>query len=225
MLHGWGNDVSSFWETAENLKDHFTIYLIDLPGFGRSDTPRSFTVEDYAQVIKEFIEKFNLTKLNILGHSLGGRISIKLLSKYPQIADKLILESSAGIKPKQDYIKPFLYILAKFFKYFIPNLFNIKQTIRFRIYKNLEADYIHAGKMKQTLTNILDEDLSPDITKIKNDTLLIWGDKDQAVPTKYGRQMYQLIPKSRIEIFENTGHFPHIENKDLFLYLVKDFLT
>ena len=41
MLHGWGNDVSSFWGVTDFLKDDFTLWLIDLPGFGRSDIPKN----------------------------------------------------------------------------------------------------------------------------------------------------------------------------------------
>ena len=51
MLHGWANDVSSFWQVTQELKDDFTVWLIDLPGFGRSENPKKpFTVTDYAKI-------------------------------------------------------------------------------------------------------------------------------------------------------------------------------
>ena len=61
MLHGWKQDVSTFHNVSEELKKYFSLWLIDLPGFGRSENPKKdFTVEDYSDIIAEFI-KINKT--------------------------------------------------------------------------------------------------------------------------------------------------------------------
>lgn len=226
MLHGWGQDVSTFWNVVDLLKDKYTIYLIDFPGFGRSDTPQHpYTISDYAEIVREFMLKEKLKKPIILGHSLGGRIAIKLSSRYPELIDKLILESTAGLKPRRDLLKPIFYFSSKFLNYLMPNVFNLKEKIRYKIYSLLESDYLKAGILKPTLTNILKEDLTNDLKKINVETLLIWGEKD---PTKEasltnGKRMYQLINNSRIEVFEDVGHFPHLEKPERFAYYVKDF--
>lgn len=227
LLHGWKQDVSSFWEVVDLLKDHFTLWLIDLPGFGRSDNPKTaFSVSDYAEIIKEFIDKLNIDYPTVLGHSLGGRIAIKLASKYPQILYKLILEDSAGIRPKRDIPKFIFYALAKIFKYLIPDIFNLKEKVRVKFYKTLESDYLTAGQMKDTFTKVLNEDLTSDLPKIKTETLLIWGEKDPILEASLnsGKKMYQLIEKSKIIILEDVGHFPHLENTERFSYYVKDFV-
>lgn len=227
MLHGWGNDVSSFWGVTDLLKDDFTLWLIDLPGFGRSDTPKTpFKMVDYANTIEEFIKSQKLNKPILLGHSLGGRTAIKLAS-HPEggnVVSKLVLEASAGIKPKRDVFKTLIYPLAKL-SHFIPNIFNLKERLRILFYKSLESDYVNAGKMKLTLKNILEEDLTPDLGKIKNETLLIWGEKDptKEASLKNGKKMYKLIKNSRIEVMDNVGHFPHLEKPAEFARLVKDF--
>lgn len=226
MLHGWGQDVSTFWNVVDLLKDKYTVYLIDFPGFGRSDTPRHpYSISDYAEVVKEFILREKLKKPVILGHSLGGRVAIRFASRNSDLIDKLILESSAGVKPKRDIFKFLLYVPAKAFNYFFPNIFNLKSKLRYKFYKKLEADYINAGNLRDTLKKILDEDLTEDLKKINSETLLIWGEKD---PTKEaslsnGKRMYQLINNSRIEVLEDVGHFPHLEKPERFAYYVKDF--
>lgn len=226
LLHGWANDVSSFWNVAQDLKDDFTVWLLDLPGFGRSETPKKpFTVSDYAETVKEFLSEMKIKNPVILGHSHGGRTTIKLVAKYPEIAEKIILEDAAGIKPKRDGIKFIAYTGAKIFNLLFPEIWGIKKLIRHHFYKNIESDYIHAGKLKETLKLILDEDLTADIKRIQADTLLLWGEND---PTKEaslanGRRMYQLIPKSRIEIIAGAFHHPHIDNPRMFAYWVKDF--
>lgn len=226
LLHGWKQDVSSFWGLVELLKDDFKLYLVDLPGFGRSDVPKKpFTVSDYSQIIKKFIEEKKIKKPIVLGHSLGGRIAIKLASENPNLIDKLILEDAAGIKPKQDPFKPLFYVAAKAFRYFIPNIFNLKEKIRHLFYKKIESDYLNAGALMGTLTNILDEDLTPDLKKIESEALLIWGEKDpnKEASLANGKKMYRLIENSRIEVFEGVGHFPHLEKPVLFASYVKDF--
>ena len=162
----------------------------------------------------------------LLGHSLGGRVAIKLASRNPNLISKLILEDAAGLRPQRDTFKILVYIPAKLFHYLVPNIFNLKQKVRYKFYKGIEADYLNAGKLKDTLTNILAEDLTPDIKKIKNETLLIWGENDPTneASLKNGKRIYRLIERSRIEVFDNVGHFPHLENPELFSYYVKDFL-
>lgn len=226
MLHGWGQDVSTFWGVIDFLKDKYTIYLLDLPGFGRSDAPKSpYTVSNYSEVIKEFILKEKLNKPMVLGHSFGGRIAIKLFSNYPKLVGKLILEDSAGIRSKSGPFRILVYVPAKIFHYLIPNIFNLKDKIRYKLYKKLELDYVNAGVLIDTFKNIVNEDLSDDLRKINAETLLLWGEKDSTgeASLKNGKKMYQLIYNSRIEVFESVGHFPHLEKPERFAYYVKDF--
>lgn len=228
LLHGWGHDVSTWWGITEELKKDFTLYLIDLPGFGRSDTPKfPFMVSDYAETVYQFIQKLKLKKPMVLGHSHGGRTAIKLASKHPEVLSKLILEDAAGIRPHKDTGAYFLYFLAKMFHYLMPNLFNLKNRIRQNYYTRLQGDYLDAGALKKTLINILKEDLTEDIKKIKTDTLLLWGEKDfNAESTfRFGKRMYRLIKNSRIESFENVGHIPHLEDPKMFVYWLRNFAT
>ena len=226
MVHGWGQDVSTFWGVAEKLKEDFTLWLVDLPGFGRSELPKKdFTNQDYAEVLKGFVQELKMKKPHYLGHSVGGRVGIKLLSQNGKLFDKVILEDAAGIKPKQDMFKPFLYVGAKAFNILLPEFLVIKPLIRHYFYKGLESDYITAGMMKGTLTNLLDEDLTPFLSQIPNETLLIWGENDRAVPLSDGKRMNRLIPNARIEVFDDVGHFSHLEKEGLFVQYVRDFFS
>lgn len=225
LLHGWGHNSSDFWPLIDDLKDNFTLWLIDLPGFGRSDLPKStFSISDYAEIIKLFIDKNQIKKPVLLGHSNGGRVSIKLTANYPNLIDKLILEDSAGLKPQTDFYLPIFFLGAKIFRYFIPNWFPFKSQIRYKFYKSIESqDYLKAGPMQKTLTKFLAEDLTANLKKIEAETLIIWGENDSAIPLSIGKRIYQLIPNSRLEVFENVGHFPHLEDKEKFVKFVKDF--
>lgn len=224
LLHGWKQDVSTWWGVVDLLKDDFKIWLVDLPGFGRSDSPiKPWTVSDYADTIAEFIKKQNIKKPILLGHSLGGNVSIKLASQYANLISKLILEDSSGLRKKSIIKQNLFMFMAKIVKYGLPNFLNLKERLRVKFYTSIGSDYLGAGELKETFQNMVDEDLSSDAKKISTDTLILWGEQDREVPLQKGKQLYHLIRNSRVEVFEGIGHFPHLENVGLFIYYVKDF--
>lgn len=226
LLHGWGQDVSTWWGVIDKLKEQFTLWLIDLPGFGRSDNlKRTFGVLDYAKVVEQFIKKQKLNKPHFLGHSLGGRIGIKLAANNPELLDKLVLEDSAGIRPKETLMRGFFWVLSKTANLLIPEWKNFRQRLRQSFYASKKLDYYSAGDLRSTLVAVVDEDLQSSLAKIKNQTLILWGGKDNITPVYFAKIMYKKIPESKLEIIENAGHFPHLQTPDEFLYFVKDFLS
>lgn len=225
MLHGWGNDVSTFWPTVEFLKDNFTLWLLDLPGFGRSDIPKkTFDTNDYAEILEQFLKINKIKKPSLLGHSFGGKVCIKFCANFGNLVDKLILLGSSGIKPDPSFKRILIFPLAKFFHFLIPDIFNLKIILRKKFYRKIESDYENAGVMKDTLLKTLNEDLTEDLKKIKNQTLIIWGEKDRAIPLRYGRRMYQMIKNSKLIILEEKGHFLHIHDPERFSCFVKEFV-
>lgn len=225
LIHGWGADVSTFWPMIDFLKDNFTLWLIDLPGFGRSDLPKKqFTISDFAETIARFIKNNHIKKPMVLGHSYGGKVAIKLASLYPNSIDKLILEGSSGIKSQKTLFQILIFPVAKIAHFLLPDIFNTRSKIRNKLYKKLESDYKDAGNMKDIFLNTLKEDLTEDLSKITAETLLIWGERDRAVPLRYGKKMYQLIKNSKLVVLEDIGHFPHTKDPERMAYYVKDFV-
>lgn len=224
MLHGWGMDVSTFWPMVDLLKENFCIWLIDLPGFGKSSLPEKvLSISDYAKIIAKFIKEKKISKPTLFGHSYGGKISIKLTAFYPKLISKLILEASSGLKLKKTFIQILSYPVAKIGGIFLPDIFHLRSKFRQKLYKKLESDYADVGEMKEIFLNTIDEDLTSDLSKIQAETLLIWGDRDKAVPLKYGKIMYRLIRNSKLVVLEETGHFPHLTNPERVVTYVKDF--
>lgn len=225
MLHGWGLNSSTFWPSVDFLKENLTLWILDLPGFGKSDAPqKAFDTSDYAEILAEFIRINKIKKPSILGHSFGGKISIRIASKYEDLIDKLILVGASGIKRIPSFRKVFIYPLAKIVHHLVPDIFNLKTIIRKKFYRKIESDYENAGLMKDTLLKTIGEDLTEQLKKIKNETLIIWGDEDKAVPLRYGKKMYQLIENSKLIVIEGKGHFLHVHDPERFTYYVKDFV-
>lgn len=223
LLHGWKQDVSTWWGIVDLLKDDFKIWMIDLPGFGRSNIPgKPWNISDYVDSVGEFIKENKINKPILLGHSLGGNVAIKLASSHPEIVSKLILEDSSGFRKKSTLRSQIFLFGAKLLKYLIPDS-TFKERLRNKLYGSIGSDYLSAGPLRKTFQNIVSEDLTGEAKNITTETLIIWGEKDREVPVSSANKLYHLIENSSLEIMEGVGHFPHLENTKLFTYYVKDF--
>ena len=102
ILPGWGNTRKTFSNMIESLKENYTIYILDYPNFGNSDTiNEELTIYDYTIIIEKIIKKEKIINPTIIAHSFGGRIASILIGKNKIKIDKLILIDVAGIKRKK----------------------------------------------------------------------------------------------------------------------------
>lgn len=230
LLHGWGSSIKLFSYITEHLTPNFKVYAPDMPGFGESDEPgEPWSVDDYADFVIEFCEKMRIDRCFIIGHSFGGRVIIKLMSRksLPFSVDRIVLTDSAGIRPKQTVkkkIKGRFYKIGK--KILSSNLVakitpNAMENFR---KKNGSADYNAASPiMRQCLVKVVNEDLTPLIPNISVPTLLIWGDKDDATPLSDGQLMEKLIPDAGLVVFEGSGHYAFLEQGERFCRILDSF--
>ncbi len=224
LLHGWGQSTKAFSAVISHLADKYKTYAIDLPGFGLSDKPSyPFSTTDYASIIRNVIEYFQIKSPVIIGHSFGGRVAIKYTALYNNVK-KLVLVDSAGIvhkKPLIYYIKVYSYkILKRIFS--LPILRKYKNKV---LSKFGSTDYKNADTlMKQTLVKVVNEDLRVDMKNIKCPTLLVWGTDDYATPIGDAYIMKEHLLDAGIVKITNAGHFSYLDNLPLFLSVIDVFL-
>ena len=124
ILPGWGDTRKTFTYLIEQLKENFTIYIMDYPGFGNSPFPNhNLTIYDYTNIIRDFINEKQIKKPIIIAHSFGGRIAILLAGYYKEEIEKLILMDTAGIKRRKSlflWVKEKIYKLLKQIKKILP---------------------------------------------------------------------------------------------------------
>ena len=97
--------------------------------------------------------------------------------------------------------------------------------MRDAIYRRIESqDYANAGALRPTLVKVINEDLTPLLPRIKSPTLLVWGEHDRDVPLSAAKVMARLIPRARLVVFENAGHFAYLDQFNRFRLLVGRFL-
>ncbi|MCK4592145.1 alpha/beta hydrolase [Candidatus Parcubacteria bacterium] len=265
LLHGWGVSSDKYTELIKILysilNTQYSIFILDLPGFGKSDEPKeNWNLDDYVEFVDEFIKKtsrkggFELVKnilekmqegstglspqwsqrsscrqkLVLIGHSFGGRIAIKYAVKCPEKIDKLILTGAAGIKRKLTVKQKIFFILAKIGKkiFSLPLINNLEKYAQKILYKaTKEKDYYQASpRMKEVMKNVLDEDLTDYLDKIKNHTLLVWGKEDKTTPLADGKIMNEKIENSKLIVVDDANHSLPYQKAEKFVKIVEKFI-
>lgn len=213
-MHGWGGSCDSFRGLALFLSKKFRVTLVDFYGFG--STPEAIvpiTLDDYVLSIVRIMREYKMSDVTLVCHSFGGRVGIKLAAKYGYMVEKLILVDSAGVKPRRGIIYFYKVLTHK-----ILNKLKVEHNFGSEDYKKL------SGTMRETFKNIVNEDLTPILSKINIRTLIIWGDKDKDTPIYMGKKLYKKIKGSELIIFEGCGHFTYVERHRAFCDIVNNFL-
>jgi pimeloyl-ACP methyl ester carboxylesterase len=229
FLPGWGADINNYKSLLDNLKNKFRVYALDLPGTGLSSgLERIYATEDYVKIVYQFIEASKIAPVIIVGHSLGGKISLLLTAKHPALVKKLVLMSSAGVRAKKTlkmFGKIYFYKICKLILR-IPGFKNLFANA-IDNYKNKagSSDYKNAsGIMRATLVRLVNEDFRKALPAITVPTLLIWGDQDTSTALASGKLMAAAIPNSKLIIVNGADHFPYLHNLTLCLKSIEEFL-
>ena len=224
VLHGWGGSSASWEKTMESLASRgFHAVCLDLPGFGKTETPKeAWSLDDYAGFVREFSEKLSLKDYFLVGHSFGGRISIKLSLIDKERIKKIVLCGSAGLKMKKG-LKGELMAKAVSLAKKVPFLRNFFKKPLYFLLRN--KDYVKAGEtMKKVMALAISEDLEPLLPLISHKTLLIWGEKDKLVPLKYARIFKEKIRNSELQVVKGAGHSLNLEKPSLLAEKISLFL-
>ncbi|HEU5062483.1 MAG TPA: alpha/beta hydrolase [Solirubrobacterales bacterium] len=246
FVHG----IAGCWRNwLENLphfgRTHRAIAL-DLPGFGDSPMPSwEITMANYGRLIHDFCERLGLERVAALvGNSMGGFIATEAVIEEPERFDRLVLISAAGISFAEWEGKS-LDAASRIFKAAIPMLSGERRAywtrprgrkLAFgRLFRNpnklrpeLLAEQVRPGLQapgfSDALASIWGYDTRERLTEIEIPTMVVWGLNDQIVPIEGALGYHRLIPRSRLEIFERTGHLPMLERPQRFNPLLEEFI-
>jgi len=214
FLHGWQADSRSFTPLVPFLFKNYHLYLLDLPGFGKTNPPpSSFSSFDYAKEITRFIKTKKIKNLVLVGHSFGGKVASIIAAKHPRLISHLILIAPSGIPHPKFYYK---------FKNLLPSKIKAKIPFFLKLFLASE-DYKNAGKLLPVFKTIVKEDLRPIFSKIEIPTLLIWGKEDGQLPLKDGKTIKSLIKTSKLVITKGD-HWPFLKNPQKIAHLIDKFI-
>lgn len=228
LLHGWGANIQTMAPIKNIIKDRYRVISLDLPGFGESDEPElAIDSFEYANIVMEFLARLNIERAIFVGHSFGGKITSIISANHPEMVEKAILIDSAGLIPKRGldyYIRVYSYKFMKFIYNIIPGKNKEARLEKFRK-KHGSDDYNDSsGVMRQILVIVVNENIRPLLNKIQCETLLIWGENDDATPLYMGEIFNEEIKNSGLVVLKDAGHYSYIDDYGTFTRVINSFL-
>lgn len=234
ILHGWGSSKRVMMPIAHNLSNIRTCYILDLPGFGNSPEPsRAWNIDDYTDAVQAFIESLPDDKTDLLVHSFGGRITLKLCARDfgKKHIDKVLITGGAGMKPKRSlkfYVKKYAAKALKAPFLLLPGALQTKAMNWLRstgIWKSLgSSDYSKlSGVMRETFVKSVTEHLESCLPKIPHEILLLWGRNDEATPLYQGQRIEEGIENAALVVIEDAGHYAFLDKPKQFVRIAEAF--
>ena len=233
LVHGFLGSSEMWGPQIKFFKDNFRVIVPALPGFGKSNNIDSCnSIECMARAILRLLDKKKIKNFNLLGHSMGGMIVQEMTKIVGSRVNKLICFATGSIgeipgrfetidetreKLKKDGTKITFSRAAK--KWFVKG----DQAKNYHLCKNAVKN-VTLETADNALIAMKNWTGIDDLKNIKNDTLIIWGNKDTSYNFDQVETLNKKIENSKLEIFENCSHNVHLEEVEKFNILVKDFI-
>lgn len=222
FLHGWGVGIEPYQEVINSLCGSYQVIAPYLPGFGKSSgSDLNWNYDNYANFIISFLNKLNIKKVHLIGHSLGGGIGVTLAASMPNIIKSLILVDSTGIP-----VEHLPFILVPRAIEMIGQAPQIKFPQIIQVFQGFFYNFLFRTQHTiQMLVLSVEKDLKTLLPKIESPCLLIWGKNDLTTPLTAGEQFCQSIKDSQMIVVDGVYHEWSIFFVDKFTNIVFDFIN
>lgn len=235
LLHGWLGSWGLWQETMAYLGAFYRTYALDFWGFGESGKKRdTYAVSDFVSLVNQFMEQLGIVHAPLVGHSMGGTVSLSVAIRYPERVSKVVVVGSpiAGSS-----LAPLLKLAG--YRGIAFMLFNMMGPFRtgMRLYSRVICrdprfpDMMDRDLSRTTVESFLRSiaslrrtDLTPMLDQVQVPSLGMYGAKDKIVDPRQWQPMQKGVPHARIEHFPTCGHFPMLEEPTEFSQKLKAFL-
>jgi len=232
LIHGFMGMAYDWRFNIQELGKHFSVYALDLPGFGYSDKPLSFdyTSNGYAEFIASFLDVYRLKRAILVGNSMGGQIALMSYLKYPERVTGLVLIDSGSYPHSVEFLA-FKLLKVPVIGEISVALLN-RAVIKIMLKKGIYFDgsfatdevvnsyygvyrTANARKMPPLIMRSIVKDearISSRLSEIKCPTLIIWGAEDRVISPSRAEMFRRDIGNSSVLMMPQAGHMPQVEN-------------
>ena len=240
FLHGFGASLQT-WDTwSQSLSNEYRVISVDLPGFGLTgeDPSGIYTDERSVEVLEAFLKALQISKVVLVGNSMGGKFAWQFTARYPNQVAKLVLISPDGYaSPGIEYGKKTeIPAIAQLYRYFFSKTFlamnlepayanpkTLNDNLVNRYYDLMLAPGVRGAILARMQQTVL-KDPVPSLANIQVPTLLIWGEKDAFIPISNSNDYLKVMPNVKRVSLPNIGHLPQEEQPTIGLAALKEFL-
>src|SRR5215218_9251661 len=251
LIHGITSSSASWEAVLPELAEHFTILAPDLLGHGQSDKPAGdYSLGSHACLVRDLMLTLGHERATVVGHSLGGGIAMQVAYQFPELVERLVLVASGGLGrevsvflravtlPGSELVLPLIAsrpvldagaavsrALGRVGLQAGSDLAEIARGIASLSEDGARRAFVHTarsvidagGQRVDARDRLYLAEAVP--------SLLVWGANDPIIPARHGQRAHELMPGSRLELFEDGGHFPHLDDPVRFVSLLGEFVA
>lgn len=215
LIHGLSGSCRWWERNVADLARQFRVYVIDLIGFGESVAPHPFVLKETAPYLAAWMDRLDIPRANVVGHSMGGVIAADFAADYASRIDRLVLVDAAVYVAEQNYLRHALGVINEFVvqrPHFLPVLVN---------------DAYRAGPMTlaKAAIELLTTNIEAKLRQIQSPTLVVWGERDAITPLDAGRRMCRYLSNGRMVAIKGAGHNPMWEVPQTFNRIITEFIA
>ncbi|MGE5697035.1 MAG: alpha/beta fold hydrolase [Candidatus Sericytochromatia bacterium] len=252
LIHGVGDDSTTWGPVHARLAQRFTVIAPDLLGHGESDKPRAdYSLAAFANGMRDLLAILGHNRVTVVGHSLGGGIAMQMAYQYPHLIERIVLVGSGGVTTdvsialrlaalplgsealsvlRAPGVLPALKLAGPAVgSVFGSNKFTRDLPDAIRLLIRLQ-DKAALSAFSRTLRAVVDG-RGQLVTMLDRSYLmqsiplqLIWGEDDLIIPVSHATLAHEKISGSRLAIFENSGHMPFHDHPGRFADVVERFV-
>ncbi|HWE10111.1 MAG TPA: alpha/beta fold hydrolase [Solirubrobacteraceae bacterium] len=250
LIHGVAGTLENWRAVIEPLARQYTVIAADLPGHGGSAPGAGdYSLGALAAGLRDLLVVLGHERATLVGHSLGGGISMQFAYQFPEMTERLVLVSSGGLGPEVSAILRAATLPGA--ELFIAATAAVGSTVAKPLARGLAAVGLRPGadvaEVARGYGSLADRDRraaflatlravvgsggqrvhANDRLYLAEGTpvLIVWGARDPIIPVQHGELAHEAMPGSRLEIFEGAGHLPQVEAPEHFVAAVNRFMA
>lgn len=250
LLHGLGCDHTTWDPVIDALARRYTVIAPDLLGHGRSAKPRAdYTLGGYANGMRDLLTILGIDKVTVVGHSFGGGVAMQFAYQFPERTERMILVASGGLGPE---VSPGIRAISTPGFHQVMGLLTLPGVRHAGVLglRALASTGLKPARDLGEVAEIYDSFKDPQarhairhvvravvdwrgqiVTMADRAYLteampmaVVWGRDDAVIPVRHAGNAGALAPKARVEVFPNSGHFPHKDHPERFVKFVHEFV-
>src|SRR3954469_9527412 len=250
LIHGVAGRAAQWDETMLLLAERHTVIAPDLLGHGESAKPRGdYSLGAFASGVRDLLIGLGLERTTIVGHSLGGGIAMQFAYQFPEHCERLVLVSSGGLGsdvnpvlraatlPGSELVLPLLAharlleaaslvprALGKLGFRAGPDMTEIARGYQSLSNAEARSAFIHTVRAVIDPTGQRVDASDRLYLASKMPTLVVWGERDRIIPCDHAYGAHEGMPGSRLELFDDSGHFPQLDRPIQFARILGSFM-
>lgn len=251
LIHGWSSSWYALSPLLPLLSERFYCVAVDLPGYGESPPlPHRATIPAYADLLADLVRQLSpVVPAVILGHSMGGMISLTMALRHPDVVERLVLLCPTISGKLSFWINTFIspitmiervplfntivaslepYLLSATDRLMRPASFAERTGISQADYERLRADARRPGQGRvraECFTAMRANDLQGKLGTLTMPALVIWGMEDNTVPLRDASVVADEWPNAELRVLPKAGHWPQFETPDVTWRHIRAFVS